>query len=98
MINLSDLVRANKRWPNGDEYHLNNDIDIEGIIRRSKGEDFSYISKYFPILKIHASMSTSAAPLPQKMPSVPLALKKHILNIVQAEELDVNFEIMEMSN
>ena len=43
-------------------------------------------------MTFHASASTSPAPLPQKMPSVPLILKRHILNIVQAEELDANSE------
>ena len=77
---------------NGDEYQITNDMDIECIIRRSKGEDFSCISVDLPAMKFHASASISPAPLPQKMPLVPLILKRHILNIIQAEELDVNSE------
>jgi hypothetical protein len=77
---------------NGDEYQINNDMDIEGIIRRSKGEDFNWVSADLPAMRCHASGSISPVPLPQKMPSVTLILKRHILNIVQAEELDVNSE------
>lgn len=77
---------------NGDEYQITSDMDIEGIIRRSKGEEFNWMSGNLPAMQCHGSVSTSPAPLPQKMPSVPLILKRHILNIVQAEELDGNSE------
>lgn len=77
---------------NGDEYQITNDMDIEGIIRRSKGEDFNWISADLPAMQCHISGFLSPAPLPQKMPSVPLILKRHILNIIQAEELDINPE------
>lgn len=77
---------------NGEEYQITNDMDIEGIIRRSKGEDFNWISADIAAATCRASGSISPAPLPQKMPLVPLILKRHILNIVQAEELDVNSE------
>lgn len=76
----------------GDEYRITNDMDIEGIIRRSKGEDFNRISADLPAMTCRASASTSPAPLPQRMPSVPLILKRHIINIVQAEELDAYSE------
>lgn len=76
----------------GDEYLITNDMDIEGIIRRSKGEDFNWMSADLPAMTCHALASTSPTPLPRKMPSVPPILKRHILNMVQAEELDANSE------
>lgn len=72
----------------GEEYQITNDIDIEAIIHQSKGEEFNYGSVVFPAMTFCGSASTSPAPLPQSMPSVPLILKRHILNVLQAEELD----------
>lgn len=72
----------------GDEYQIANDMDIEGIIRRMKGEDFNWVSADLPSIQLHGSISISPSPIPKKMPLVPLNLKRHILNIIQAEELD----------
>ncbi len=72
----------------GEEYHITNDMDVEAIIRRSKGEEFNYVPAVFPPMRCSGSGLTSPVPLPQRMPSVPRALKRHILNLIQAEELD----------
>lgn len=77
---------------NGEEYQITSDIDIEAIIRRSKGEEFNYGSVVFPTLAACGLASTSPVSLPQRMPSVPLILKRHILNVLQAEELDSDSE------
>ena len=76
----------------GEEYQIISDMDIEAIIRRSKGDEFKYVSAVLPAMTCRASGFTSPVPLPQRMPSVPLILKRHILNLIQAEELDGHSE------
>lgn len=73
---------------NGEEYQITSDMDVEAIICRSKGEEFNYGSAVLPSMVCSGCGFTSPVPLPQRMPSVPLVLKRHILNIIQAEELD----------
>ncbi len=80
---------------NGEEYQIISDVDIEAIICRSKGEEFNYVSAAIPSMTCCASGSTSPVPLPQRMPSVPLILKRHILNVIQAEEMDGHSEYYE---
>ena len=77
---------------NGEDYQITSDMDIEAIIRRSKGEEFNYGSGVLPSMTCRGSGFTSPVPLPQRMPSVPLVLKRHILNVIQAEELDGDSE------
>ncbi|MGB5157778.1 hypothetical protein [Desulfobacterium sp. N47] len=72
----------------GEEYQITSDMDVEAIIRRSKGEEFNYGSAVLPSMTCRGSGFTSPVPFPQRMPSVPLVLKRHILNVIQAEELD----------
>lgn len=79
----------------GEEYQITSDMDIEAIIHRSKGEEFNYVSVVHPTITCQGAGSSSPVPLPQRMPYVPLALKRHILNVIQAEELDGNSEYYE---
>jgi hypothetical protein len=72
----------------GEEHQIINDIDIEAIIRHSKGEESICCSGILPTRTLCGSMSSDPAPLPQSMPSVPLTLKNHILNALHAEALD----------
>jgi hypothetical protein len=72
----------------GEEYPITSDMDIEAIIRRSKGEEFNYGSVVLPCVTCSGSGFASPVPLPQKMPSIPQDLKRHILNTIQTEELD----------
>ena len=73
---------------NGEKFRIRNDIDIEAIIRRSKGEVFNYAYLELPSLVCNGEIKVSPIPLPHKMPYVPLNLKRHILTITQAERLD----------
>jgi len=72
----------------GEECPISSEMDIEGIIHRSKGEEFNYGSVVVPMMTSTSSGVTSSVSLPQKMPKVPLFLKRHILTAIQAEELD----------
>jgi hypothetical protein len=80
---------------NGEEYQIIGDRDIEAIICRSKGEEFNCGALVLPAMTCLGSGFTSPVSLPQRMPSVPLILKRHILNVIQAEELDSNSEYYE---
>jgi hypothetical protein len=73
---------AGKRNP------ISHDFDIEAIIRRSRGETFNYGTFLIPPLQCSGVGHSSEVPLPKRMPIVPLNLKRHILTVVQAEELD----------
>ena len=71
-----------------EEYLITNDLDIEAIIRRSKGEEFTYINIVLPSLECKIEASSSPVSLPKKMPLISIKLRRYILTIIQAEELD----------
>jgi hypothetical protein len=73
---------------NDEKFSIRNDVDIEAVIKRSKGEVFNYVCLELPSLIFNCEMQASPISLPQKMPYVPLNLKRHILMITQAERLD----------
>ena len=77
---------------NEDPFHIRHDIDIEAIIRRSKGEEFNYMYGELPALQCNMKMDIQPSSLPTKMPNIPLILKRYILTIIQAEDLDENSE------
>lgn len=72
----------------GERYPIRQELDIEAIIRRSRGETFNYGALSIPPLQCSGVIHSSEVPLPKRMPIVPLNLKRHILTVVQAEELD----------
>lgn len=76
----------------GEAHKIVADCDIEAIIRRARGEPYNYINGILPMLTVSASGHSSPVPLPQNMPMIPLALKRHILNVLQAEALDIKSE------
>lgn len=68
---------------------IRNDVDIEAVIKRSKGEPFNcYIDAVLPMYEATMTVSVSQLPLPLQMPNIPLSLERYILTIIQAEELD----------
>lgn len=67
---------------------IRNDVDIEAVIKRSKGEPFNYIYAEIPMREMTMTVSVSQLPLPLQMPNIPLSLERYILTIIQAEELD----------
>lgn len=71
-----------------ERFHIRSDIDIEAVIRRLKGEEFNYLYGELPGPRCDIKVKTSPISLPVKMPAVPLTLRRHILTIRQAEELD----------
>ena len=73
---------------NGEKFSIRNEMDIEAIITRSKGEEFNYAYLELPSLVCSGEIQSSPIPLPHKMPYVPLNLKRYILTITQAERLD----------
>jgi len=76
----------------GEKHQIVDDCDIEAIIRRSRGESYNYCNVKLPAVKGHGWGHNSPVPLPKKMPSIPLILKRHILTVLQAEALDNNSE------
>lgn len=73
---------------NEEPFHIRHDMDIEAIIRRSKGEEVNYMHVELPALQCNMKMDTQPSSLPAKMPNIPLILKRYILTIIQAEDLD----------
>lgn len=71
-----------------DEYTICNDLDITNIIKRTKGEEFNYINVTLPVIRAELKGETSPISLPEQMPHIPLNLKRYVITIVQAEELD----------
>jgi len=74
---------------NDDEpFHIRNELDIEAAIRRSRGEAFNYMNAELPGLECKIVINSSPVALPDRMPFVPLCLRKHILTVIQAEDLE----------
>lgn len=73
---------------NSDKFTIRKDVDIEAIIRRSKGEEFNYLSINGLRSKICIKEHVNPLPLPKKLPSVPIGMERYILTIIQAEERD----------
>ena len=75
-------------YMNNDKFPIRNNSDIIAIIKRSKGEVFNYINIFLPALEGKFHMTNQPVSLPQSMPFVPLKFERHILTIIQAEELN----------
>lgn len=72
---------------NDDKLPAEHDMDIEAIIKKSKGEYYSYLHRKLPGFKLNGSIKSPPTPLPANMPNVPISLKRFILTIAQAEDL-----------
>lgn len=76
----------------GEQHKIVDDCDIEAIIRRARGETYTYGNLKLPAFSCSGSMYSSTVQFPQNMPSVPLILERHILTVLQAEALDSKSE------
>ncbi|MBU1138813.1 MAG: hypothetical protein KKA76_07545, partial [Proteobacteria bacterium] len=83
-----NLTTVNYYIENEEPFHIRNDIDIDAIIRRSKGEDYSYCYAELPALQCNMTINIQPSSLPATMPNIPPILKRFILTVIQAEDLD----------
>lgn len=70
-----------------EQSQIANDNDIDAIMRRSKGESFTYFNLTCPACTLHHTEIGPLVRLPQKMPSVPLVLRRHVITMAQAEAM-----------
>lgn len=81
--------KVDTRYQYDDEIHMiRNEIDIEAIIHRYKGEEFNYINAELPRMTSELISQVQPSPVPTNMPYVPLSMKRYILTITQAMELN----------
>lgn len=83
-----NLTTVNYYIENEEPFHIRNDIDIDAIIRRSKDEEYNYMYAQLPALQGNMTMDTQPSSLPENMPNIPTRLKRFILTVIQAEDLD----------
>jgi hypothetical protein len=79
----------------GEPFLIRNKLDITAIIKRSKGENYNYINGTLPASTMNSTGTVSPSPLPSQMPFIPLSLQRHVMTIIQAEELEqqnLNYE------
>src|SRR6266480_395660 len=75
-IDASSQVESVTYFLDNISYDIKTDSDIEGIIRRARGEVYTYGGGTLPLPTLIGTGHTDPVPIPIKMPYIPLSLKR----------------------